>query len=123
MHRFYVPPEAIAGGEAAIQGDAARQIARVLRMQTGDTICLFDGLGDEYIVRLTSFGRDEAVLGVVAACTFCAILLVPGILMVRASKRMKRPGWLDILRFRESGNANTGQPQNPATQDQPLADG
>ena len=60
MHRFYVPPDSIDRGEAAIQGDAARQIARVLRMNPGDTICLFDGVGDEYIVRLTSFGRDEA---------------------------------------------------------------
>jgi 16S rRNA (uracil1498-N3)-methyltransferase len=60
VHRFYVPAASITGGEAAIQGDAARQIARVLRMQPGDTVCLFDGSGDEYIVRLTAFGRDEA---------------------------------------------------------------
>jgi 16S rRNA (uracil1498-N3)-methyltransferase len=29
-------------------------------MNPGDTVCLFDGSGDEYIVRLTAFGRDEA---------------------------------------------------------------
>jgi 16S rRNA (uracil1498-N3)-methyltransferase len=60
VHRFYVPPESITSGEAAIKGDAARQIARVLRMQPGDTVCLFDGSGDEYVVRLALFGRDEA---------------------------------------------------------------
>jgi 16S rRNA (uracil1498-N3)-methyltransferase len=60
MHRFYVPPAAIARGEATIQGEAARQIARVLRLQPGNTVCLFDGSGDEYVVRLTSLVRDEA---------------------------------------------------------------
>jgi 16S rRNA (uracil1498-N3)-methyltransferase len=60
MHRFYVPPEAITPGEAAIQGEAARQIARVLRLQPGDAVCLFDGSGSEYIARLTSLLRDEA---------------------------------------------------------------
>jgi 16S rRNA (uracil1498-N3)-methyltransferase len=60
MHRFYVPPACIAMGEAAIQGEAARQIGRVLRMQPGDTVCLFDGSGDEYVVRLTTITRDEA---------------------------------------------------------------
>ena len=60
MHRFYVPPAAISRGDAAIQGEAARQIARVLRLQPGDTVCLFDGSGDEYEVRLTSLARDEA---------------------------------------------------------------
>jgi 16S rRNA (uracil1498-N3)-methyltransferase len=60
MHRFYVPPPAISGGEAAIQGESARQIARVLRLQPGDTVCLFDGSGEEYVVRLTSLARDEA---------------------------------------------------------------
>jgi 16S rRNA (uracil1498-N3)-methyltransferase len=60
MHRFYVPPSCIAHGEATIQGEAARQICRVLRMQPGDSVCLFDGSGDEYIVRLTSLLRDEA---------------------------------------------------------------
>ena len=60
MHRFYVPPAAISHREATIQGESARQIARVLRLQIGDTVCLFDGSGDEYVVRLTSLGRDEA---------------------------------------------------------------
>ena len=60
MHRFYVPPDCIARGEVSIQGESARQIGRVLRMQPGDTVCVFDGSGDEYILRLTSLQRDEA---------------------------------------------------------------
>lgn len=60
MHRFYVPPAAIARGEVSIQGESARQIGRVLRMQPGDTVSVFDGSGDEYILRLTSLQRDEA---------------------------------------------------------------
>jgi 16S rRNA (uracil1498-N3)-methyltransferase len=61
MHRFYVPSTAITSrGQAAIHGETARQIGRVLRMQPGDTVCLFDGSGHEYVVRLSSLGRDVA---------------------------------------------------------------
>jgi 16S rRNA (uracil1498-N3)-methyltransferase len=59
MQRFFVPPETLAAREVQISGEAARQISRVLRMQPGDRVCLLDGLGWEYAVRLTGFGKDE----------------------------------------------------------------
>jgi hypothetical protein len=66
--------------------------------------------------------EDEPVLGVLGCLLVCAIFLIPGILMVRSSKTMRRPTWLESLRFRESYDANTGQPQGPTSSDQPPAD-
>src|SRR4029453_6394471 len=58
MQRFFVPPHTLAQREVLIGGDAARQISHVLRMQPGDQVCLLDGLGWEYIVKLTTFSKD-----------------------------------------------------------------
>ena len=54
MHRFFVPPESISDGRAALSGDQARQIARVLRQSPGDSIILLDNSGQEYDVLLTA---------------------------------------------------------------------
>jgi 16S rRNA (uracil1498-N3)-methyltransferase len=59
MQRFFVPPHTLAHKDVLIEGDTARQISRVLRMRPGDQVCLLDGLGWEYIVSLTRFGKDE----------------------------------------------------------------
>lgn len=59
MQRFFVPPDTLAGSTARLTGDTARQIIRVLRMQPGDYICLLDGVGWEYLVRLDRFGKDD----------------------------------------------------------------
>src|SRR6266513_1873887 len=61
MQRFFVPPETLTGSEVWIEGDIARQISKVLRMQQGDQICLLDGLGWEYVVRLAGFGKEYAI--------------------------------------------------------------
>jgi|AP95_1055475.scaffolds.fasta_scaffold109278_1 16S rRNA (uracil1498-N3)-methyltransferase len=54
MHRFFVPPESISDGSATLTGDQARQIARVLRLSSGDTIILLDNSGQEFDVVLTA---------------------------------------------------------------------
>lgn len=61
MHRFFVPPSSLGADHAHIRGEAAHQIARVLRMQQGDRICLLDGQGWEYYVNITFLGKDEVV--------------------------------------------------------------
>ena len=61
MHRFFVQPETITGHDARIASEVAHQISRVLRMQVGDEICLLDGSGYEYRVRLVSIGANECV--------------------------------------------------------------
>lgn len=59
MHRFFVPPSTLKAAQVLISGEAAHQIARVLRMRSGDEVCLLDGEGWEYRVRLVSLDRDE----------------------------------------------------------------
>jgi len=53
MHRFFVPPAWIQGGEVSITGSQAHQIADVLRMQPGDRILVLDNSGWEIETRLT----------------------------------------------------------------------
>lgn len=59
LPKFFVPPEAIGGGRAVIDGENARHIGRVLRMRPGDEVTLCDGAGQDYICRLTDFTRTE----------------------------------------------------------------
>ncbi|MGA7732252.1 MAG: RsmE family RNA methyltransferase [Chloroflexia bacterium] len=62
MHRFFVPPDTLAASQVLITNEAAHQITHVLRMRAGDEICLLDGLGWEYRVKLLSLTK-EAVTG------------------------------------------------------------
>lgn len=52
MRRFYTEPENISGNIATIFEDASH-ITKVLRMEVGQQIILFDGTGVEYLARLT----------------------------------------------------------------------
>lgn len=64
--RFFVHPDRIDGEEAVIEGGAARQISKVLRLGAGDSISLLDGLGNVYPARITAIttGRVRArILG------------------------------------------------------------
>ncbi len=60
MHRFFVPPHCIDGDRATLPQDAAHQIARVLRLQNGDTIAVMDDSGAEYTVRLDILTPHQA---------------------------------------------------------------
>ena len=62
MHRFFVPPECIAGHRATLRDAVAHQMVRVLRRRPGAQVVLLDGSGREYVTRLLSLGR-EAVEG------------------------------------------------------------
>jgi len=46
-------------GQARLQGDEARHLARVLRAKVGDAITLFDGSGRSWLARVTAIGRDD----------------------------------------------------------------
>lgn len=58
MRRFFVEPENIDNNIAHILEDAAH-ITRVLRMEIGDEVLLFDGSGYEYIAKLTQIDSKE----------------------------------------------------------------
>jgi 16S rRNA (uracil1498-N3)-methyltransferase len=52
VRRFYVPSDTVSGREVCLEGPLARRLARVLRLRPGDEVALFDGSGQEYVVRL-----------------------------------------------------------------------
>lgn len=70
LHRFFVPPQAIAGAGVALAGDLAHQLSRVLRLKVGDRVVLVDGTGREHRVVLSDV-RASAVLGTVEAVRAC----------------------------------------------------
>jgi 16S rRNA (uracil1498-N3)-methyltransferase len=64
MHRFFVAPECLQGGEVAIGGAIAHQLYHVLRAAPGDEIVVLDNSGWEHRVALTQVGK-EGVRGAV----------------------------------------------------------
>jgi 16S rRNA (uracil1498-N3)-methyltransferase len=58
LHRFFLPADAIDTGTVRFPPEAARQIARVLRLQPGDRVIVLDGTGSESVVFLESVGRE-----------------------------------------------------------------
>jgi 16S rRNA (uracil1498-N3)-methyltransferase len=52
LHRFFVPPEAMAGDRFPLPGEIAHQVTRVLRLRDDDHLLLLDGLGEAATVRL-----------------------------------------------------------------------
>lgn len=60
MRRFFVEPENITDKKARIIEDASH-ITKVLRMEVGDQILLFDGTGLEYIAKLTLIDTKECI--------------------------------------------------------------
>jgi 16S rRNA (uracil1498-N3)-methyltransferase len=61
MHRFFLAPDSFGTAEVRITGDIAEQIRRVLRMRPGDRLTLLDGLGNEYLAALDSYGKGEVL--------------------------------------------------------------
>ena len=58
MPRFHCSVPLTAGASLALPPGAARHV-QVLRMQPGDTLTLFDGLGGEYAATVERMGRSE----------------------------------------------------------------
>ncbi len=58
MRRFFTEPENICGNHVKIIEDASH-ITRVLRMEVGENILVFDGTGYEYTVKLTDLNQKE----------------------------------------------------------------
>jgi len=54
MHRFFLAPELIQTDHIFFPADQSHQISRVLRLETGKKVLVLDGLGQEYLVELTS---------------------------------------------------------------------
>src|SRR5581483_161701 len=57
--RFYVPPGTIRTEQIELGADVAKRISRVLRLNPGDTVTLFDGIGREFVVRITGIAGGK----------------------------------------------------------------
>jgi 16S rRNA (uracil1498-N3)-methyltransferase len=54
LHRFFVPPDHMAGEHFPLPASVAHQVTRVLRLRDGDRMVLLDGRGEQATVRLDS---------------------------------------------------------------------
>ncbi len=68
MRRFYTSPQNIQGNTAHLIDDAPH-ISRVLRMNPGDSVSVFDGSGTEYEARLTVVDSKECVAEILRSHT------------------------------------------------------
>jgi 16S rRNA (uracil1498-N3)-methyltransferase len=58
VHRFFIPPKWITPPTVHLQGQIARQIKTVLRMQVGDELMVLDDSGTEWQVKITEIGKE-----------------------------------------------------------------
>jgi 16S rRNA (uracil1498-N3)-methyltransferase len=65
MPRVFVPSEQLSGERVVLEGEAHRHLAKVLRLEAGHTLVIFDGGGTEIDARVLSVGPRtiELVLG------------------------------------------------------------
>ena len=66
LPRFFVPSLDPAAPEIPLPSDEAHHLTRVLRLQSGDEVAIFDGRGREYRARVRSTGRDAATVTLIA---------------------------------------------------------
>src|SRR5437588_6943460 len=70
MHHFVVPPGSLCGDTVAFSPDQGHQIARVLRLRSGDEVIVLDGRGGQYRTRLVVHGTRASgtLLGPATGC-------------------------------------------------------
>src|SRR5687768_5326923 len=61
MQRFFIPAGSFRSGQVRLTGETLKQVRQVLRMRPGHLLTLLDGLGNEYLARLTGYSKDEAL--------------------------------------------------------------
>lgn len=64
LTRVHVAGPLSSGHSHTIEGDAANHITRVLRLQTGDPLIVFDGSGGDYGARIEAIRRGAVVVAV-----------------------------------------------------------
>lgn len=60
--RFFTAQPLAEGQTLALEKEPSRHIARALRMQAGDVLCLFDGSGREAKAHITAIEKDRVVV-------------------------------------------------------------
>ena len=64
MRRFYVPPGQFGDGRVTLDADETRHLRDVLRLRVGDEASVFNGLGREFLCRVESISKKDAVLAI-----------------------------------------------------------
>jgi 16S rRNA (uracil1498-N3)-methyltransferase len=64
MHRFYLPPESCAGGNFRLEGREAHHALHVLRLRSGETVTVLDGVGREFQCEVENPTRQAVSLTV-----------------------------------------------------------
>ena len=62
MRRFYIDKKQTGENIARLTGQDARHLKDVLRLKIGDTVCVFDGTGNEYKAKIQGFHPGEVHL-------------------------------------------------------------
>lgn len=62
LPRFYLPVPLSAPARLALPAPAAHHAARVLRLQVGDALIVFNGNGGEYAARIVAMGKQDVTI-------------------------------------------------------------
>ncbi|MGD9630933.1 MAG: 16S rRNA (uracil(1498)-N(3))-methyltransferase [Pyrinomonadaceae bacterium] len=69
VRRFYAPPEQFNGSSVSLDADEARHLRDVLRLKVGETVSIFDGVGNEFSCRIEAIEKREAQLTILNEIT------------------------------------------------------
>ncbi len=65
MRRFYSPPDSFAHGCVTLDENETRHLRDVLRLQPGDTVNVFDGIGREFECRIEKIEKRASLVSVI----------------------------------------------------------
>jgi 16S rRNA (uracil1498-N3)-methyltransferase len=65
MHRFYAPPEQFHERKIALDREETRHLRDVVRLKTGESVNVFDGMGREFECRIVEIKKTETILSVI----------------------------------------------------------
>ncbi|MFK7850821.1 MAG: 16S rRNA (uracil(1498)-N(3))-methyltransferase [Akkermansiaceae bacterium] len=91
MPRFYLPPEAWTE-DAHLRGDEAKHASQVLRIKSGDTITVFDGLGN--YTGATALNVPKQSIDLVLEIAESKPTPLPQITLVQAIPKGKNMDWI-----------------------------
>jgi len=62
MIRLFLPPESLSSPDIIIRDENARYLATVLRTTPGESLTVFDGVGNRYLCRVLRVHKKEVIL-------------------------------------------------------------
>lgn len=65
MHRFYAPIENFASGAVTLDQDETHHLRDVLRLDVGDEVSVFDGIGNEFRCAISEIKKKSSTLNTI----------------------------------------------------------